>query len=135
MKKYWLTIITAFSVSAAFYAGTNLISLHHRDKQLPVVIASSDRGVQIKKSKSKLKSDPSSIYMNALGYFADRDPQAQETAIQDYVIANFNSHNRVQWENTDTHDLFTLIKIDNPTYDNSGVIVSGDLIWGKQAFN
>lgn len=87
------------------------------------------------KTFKKVQNEPSSVYMNGLGYFADRDPATQEPTIQDFVIANFNSHNRVQWENTNSHDLFTLIKIDNPVYDENGVIVSGDLHWGKQAFN
>lgn len=107
-------------------------SKHDEKKRLPAVPVSAEHGISVKKSSSQV--DPSSVYMNGLGYFADRDPQTQEPTIQDYVIANFNSHNRVQWENTDTHDLFTLINIDNPVYD-SGVIVSGDLHWGKQAFN
>lgn len=84
--------------------------------------------------KNKSGDDPASVYMSGLGYFANRDPQSQEPTIQEFVIANFNSHNRVQWENTDSHDLFTLIRIDNPVYDG-GVIVGGDLIWGKQQFS
>lgn len=92
-------------------------------------------GLNAAMGKSALQNAPSSVYMNSLGYFADRDPAVQEPTIQDFVIANFNSHNRVQWENTITHDLFTLIKIDNAVYDENGAIVSGDLHWGKQVFN
>lgn len=109
-------------------------SKHHDEKkQLPVVPASANQEISLK--KASLRTDPSSVYMNGLGYFLDRDPQTQEPAIQDFVIANFNSHNRVQWENTASHDLFTLVKIDNAVVDDNGVIVSGDLIWGKQTFN
>lgn len=126
MKKIFL--IFAFSVLAL-----SGCSKHAEKKHLPVLTKTEDQGVSITQSPSQ--SDPSSVYMNGLGYFAERDPQTQEPTIQDFVIANFNSHNRVQWENTSSHDLFTLIKIDNPVYDDQGVIISGDLHWGKQAFN
>lgn len=126
MKKIFLTLgISLLLVCAG-------CSKHHEKKQLPNVPVRENHDIAVKKSATQ--SDPSSIYMNGLSYFADRDPQTQEPTIQDFVIANFNAHNRVQWENTDTHDLFTLIKIDNPVIEN-GVIVSGDLSWGKQAFN
>lgn len=77
-------------------------------------------------------SDPSSVYMSGLRYYADRDPQKQEPAIQAFVITNFNSHNEVSWLNTTTMDIFILYNIINTTVDNNGVIVAGDLQWSKQ---
>lgn len=131
-KKLSIAVILTIGACACISAISISLLVNHEKKHLPSIHLS-DNGVTIEKSKSQ--DVPSSVYMNGLGYFASRDPQAQEAEIQDFVIANYNSHNRVQWENTDSHDLFTLINIANPSYDDNGIIVSGDLVWGKQTFN
>jgi hypothetical protein len=66
-------------------------------------------------------SDPSSVYNSGLQYYCDRDPQTQEPTIQDFVIANFNSPNKVEWLNTTTRDSFLLVNVD----------IDNNLLWSK----
>lgn len=66
-------------------------------------------------------SDPNSIYMNGLCYQCDRDPEQQEPIIQDFVIANFQSGNKVEWYNTSTNTWSILTNVDS----------SNNLLWSS----
>lgn len=56
-------------------------------------------------------SSPSSIYQNGLKYYDNRDPLPIEPDIQEFIIKNFESHNKVEWENDTTRDLFILFDV------------------------
>lgn len=64
-------------------------------------------------------SDPSSIYCSGLRYVCDRDPDTEEATIYDFVVANFNSWNTVEWVNTVSKTQFRLFNVDE----------DGKLIW------
>lgn len=66
-------------------------------------------------------SDPASTYNSGLQYFCDRDPLPQEPTIQEFVVANFNSPNKVEWLNTVTRDSFLLVNVD----------VDNNLLWSR----
>lgn len=83
--------------------------------------------------KLKTNEGPSSTYNSGLQYIDDRDPQTQEPTIQDFVLKNFQSPNKVEWLNTATRDTFILFNVLNPVYDNNGNLVSGDLQWAKES--
>lgn len=58
-------------------------------------------------------SDPSSVYMSGLCYRCDRDPTQQEPTIQDFVVSNFESGNKVEWFNTATNTWLILTNADS----------------------
>jgi hypothetical protein len=68
-----------------------------------------------------IMSNPSSIYNSGLQYVCDRDPQTQEPTVQEFIIANFNSPNKVEWINTVSRDSFLLTNVD----------INGNLLWSK----